>query len=447
MMKDKVHTLPSFATFLNKVFDFRSYLPDFADARRDPEILPRTIFLAMFHSFAFRLPSMQQLETDLANSCLQRWIEAERPFRDDTLRYSLCGFELEPLEHMLVDINRRLKRDKVFYPGRVQGHLVAALDGIEVLSSFSRRCDCCLQRRVFVRDQAGRKVEQIQYYHRAVACQMIHSPVKPILAIEWLQPGESEDTAALRLLRRLPTLYGSKFFDILLLDALYAQTPVLKLVHEAGWDVVISLKKNLPDLHQSAQRLFNRREPDHSYTEQQDGKRYQIQVWDTEGLPFSNDNPEPIRVVRSQEVLARNRYRQGELSPHTTDHEWLWLTTLKTSQFPAVQVRALGHERWKQENNGWNDRTQNWAFKHDFLHACNHRPKSQELSHNGEPQLVPNRGLAAVTLILLIAFALVSAFALRHSKLVRLYQHSTLAVSRQLYAWGMKSPPPIRGPD
>lgn len=446
-MKDKVHTLPSFSTFLNKVFDLRSHLADLADARRDPEISPQTIFLAMFHSFAFRLPSLQQLEADLANAALRRWIDADRAFRDDTLRYSLCGFDLQPLEQILIHVNRRLKRDKVFYPGRVQGCIVAALDGVEVLSSFSRHCDSCLQRRVFVRDQTGRKVEQIQYYHRAVACQIVNSPVKPILALEWLQPGEGEDTAALRLLRRLPTLYGSKFFDILLMDALYAQTPVLKLTRETGWEVVITLKQNLSDLHQSAQRLFNRRDPDRSYTEQKEGKTYDIQLWDTEGLPFSNDHPDPIRVVRSQEILTRNRYREGKLSPHSTHHEWLWLTTLDAQRFSPTQIRNLGHARWKQENNGWNDLTQNWAFKHGFLHSCAHRPKSKEPSSSGERELVPNRGLAAVTLILLIAFALLSAFALRHSKLVPLYHQTTLAVSRQLYSSGVKSPPPIRGPD
>ena len=315
-----------------------------------------------------------------------------------------------------------------------------------MLSSFSRHCEHCLQRRVFVRDQTGRKVEQIQYYHRAVACQIVNSPVKPVLALEWLQPGESEDTAALRLLRRLPKLYGSKFFDILLLDALYAQAPVLTLVHEIGWEVVISLKQNLPDLHQSAQRLFNRRDPDRTYTEQQEGKRYEIQLWDTEGLPFSNDNPEPVRVVRSHEVLTRNRYREDKLTPHTTHHEWLWLTTLNPQTFSTAQVRSLGHNRWRQENNGWNDLTQNWAFKHGFLHACRHRPKAKPPASTDEPELVPNHGLAAVTLILLIAFALVSAFALRHSKLAPRCHHTTVAVSRQLYSSGVKSPP-IRGPD
>jgi len=137
----------------------------------------------------------------------------------DVLRYSLCGFDLTGWEEMLVHSNRTLKRGKAFDEGRAQGRIVAALDGVEVLSSYSRCCDSCLERRVTSR-QGGTKVEQVQYYHRAVGCQIISSPVKSFLAVEWLWPGEGEDTAALRLLHRIPDLYGSRFCDILLLDAL-----------------------------------------------------------------------------------------------------------------------------------------------------------------------------------------------------------------------------------
>jgi len=444
-MKERAHSLPSFSAWLNKGFDLRAQAARMADARTDPEISPSSIFLAMFHSFVFRLPSFQQLDSELAHSHLQDWIGAERGFRDDTLRYSLCGFDLDPLEAMLVDVNRRLKRGKAFDEGRVQGRLVAALDGIEVLSSFSRRCDSCLERRVILKDQAGRKIEQTQYYHRAVGCQMVHSPIKPFLAIEWLQPGEGEDTAALRLLNRLPDLYGSRFFDILLLDALYAQTPVLELVRKIGWDAVISLKQNSRDLYQSAVRLFASRPPDVNLTEQRDHKTYRVQLWDAEGLPFTIDNPKPVRVVRSEEVLDRNRYREGELVSHSTDHEWLWVTTLPKQIFPTPVIRQLGHSRWKNENNGWMDLTKYWAFKHGFLHACRHRPKQANAS--GDLESVANRGLAAVTLILLIAFALTSAFVLRHSKLARRDHLTAIAVAAQLRAWTSKVPPSIRAPD
>jgi hypothetical protein len=340
------HELLSFARYLNKVFDFRATAATLTDSRLDPDIPPSAVFLAAFHGFAFRLSSFQQLEAELNQPALQRWIGADRAFRDDVLRYSLSGFQVEGLQRMLIQVNRTLKRNKALDTGRVQGRIVAALDGIEVLSSYSRCCDSCLERRVSVR-KAGVKVEQVQYYHRAVGCQIISSPAKPFLALEWLQPGEGEDTAALRLLGKLPDLYGSRFFDVLLLDALYAQAPVLQLAERIGWDLVISLKQNQRELYQSAVRLFASRPADGRGDEQHDGKEYQVQIWDSEGFPFSADHSQPVRVVRSEEKLTQNHYRRGKLQPETTDHEWLWITTLDAKVFPATLVRRLGHDRWK----------------------------------------------------------------------------------------------------
>ena len=200
-----VHELPSFARYLNKVFDFRTGVAGLTDSRQAPEIPPAAVFLAAFHAFVFRLPSFQQCQAELTRPALQRWIGVQRAFRDDTLRYSLSGFALEGLEIMLVQANRTLKRNKAFDAGRVQGRIVAALDGVEVLSSYSRCCDSCLERRVASR-RGGVKVERLQYYHRAVGCQIVSGPVKSFVAWEWLQPGEGEETAALRLLRRLPAI-------------------------------------------------------------------------------------------------------------------------------------------------------------------------------------------------------------------------------------------------
>ena len=438
------HEITSFDRYLNKVFDFRSAAAALTDARVAPQISPTSVFLAAFHGFVFRLPSFQQLEAELAQPALQRWIGADRAFRDDVLRYSLSGFSLDGLQSMLVSVNRTLKRNKAFDAGRVRGCIVAALDGIEVLSSYSRCCDACLQRRVTVRKN-GIKTEQVQYFHRAVGCQIVSGPVKAFLDFEWLQPNEGEETAALRLLRRLPQLYGSPFFDILLLDALYAQTAVLDLAQQIGWDLVISLKQNQPDLYKSAVRLFGQRSPDAAFTQQRDHKTYQVLLWDTEGLPFSSNDPRLVRVLRSQETLTENHYRQGQIQAEQTSHEWLWITTLALKTFPAPQLRRLGHDRWILENNGWNDLTQHWAFKHGFLHACQHRP--QAITESGDRQPVANRGLAAVTLILLLAFTLCAAFVHCHSKLVRLYGFSTMEVAAQLRRSLSKLPPNIRAPD
>jgi hypothetical protein len=317
------------------------------------------------------LTSFQQLDTELSHSYLQNWIGVERPFHDDVRRCSLCSFKLEPLEQPLVDIARRLKRRKALDAGRVQGHLVAALDGIEPLSSFSRHCESCLERRVTLQDETSQRFERLQYYHRAVGCQIINSAVKPFLALEWLRPGEGEDKVALRLLTRLPGLYGSRFFDILLLGSLYAQAPVLKLAQHIGWDLVISLKQEKRDLYQDGLGLFQARPPDQIFREPQAGKTYEVCLWEEFGLPFSRDHPQPLRVVRTREEPTETHYRGDQEQRETTSHEWLWLTTLG-SVFAAPLVRRLGHDRWKNENNGWMDLTQHWAFKHGFLHACRH---------------------------------------------------------------------------
>jgi hypothetical protein len=144
-------------------------------------------------------------------------------------------------------------------------------------------------------------------------------------------------------------------------------------------------------------------------------------------------------------LVTQNHYRQRQLQPETTAHEWLWITTLDPQAFPANQVRRLGHDRWKLENNGWNDLTQNWAFQHGFLHACRHRP--QTCSPHGTRQPVPNRGLPAVTLILLLAFTLSSAFTLRLSELFRRYRMTTIEVAHQLRRSLSKPPPTIRAPE
>lgn len=437
------HELPSFARYLRKVFDFRQASAALTDSRQQPDISAPSVFRAVFYGFVFRLRSFQQLQFDLAQPPLQQWLGAERAFGDDVLRYSLCGFDLAGLEQMLVAINRQLKRNKAFDQGRVQGRLVAALDGIEVLSSYSRCCESCLQRRVVVKTPEGDTRERLQYYHRAVGCQLISPPVKPFLAFEWLAPGEGEDTAARRLLARLPELYGSRFFDILLLDSLYAQAPVLRLARQSGWDLVVTLKQERRELYQSAQGLFRRQSPE-VFEERSDGACRQVQLWPSEGLAFSADYPELVRVVQSEEQLTRPCRRGGQAAQETTAQSWVWITTLDARAFPPRTVWRLGHARWKNENNGWNDLTQNWALKHGFLHACKHRPKV--LSAAGRRQEVANRGLAVVVLILCIAFALFSAFALLHSKLLRRYRLPLLEVARQLYrsVWRL---PPIRAPD
>jgi hypothetical protein len=197
-------------------------------------------------------------------------------------------------------------------------------------------------------------------------------------------------------------------------------------------------KQEKRDLYQDALGLFQARPPDQTFTEAQAGKTYAEHLWEESGLPFRQDHPQPLRVVRTQEGLTQRHYRGEQKQTEATRQEWVWITTV-TVTFPASVVRRLGHARWKNEDNGWMDLTQHWDLKHGFLHACRHRPPRRPPS--GQRQPVPNHGLAAVTLILLIAFALCSAFVLRHCKLARRDHLTTLAVAAQLRGGISHAPP------
>ncbi|MGB7592410.1 MAG: hypothetical protein WCD04_02915 [Terriglobia bacterium] len=115
--------------------------------------------------------------------------------------------------------------------------------------------------------------------------------------------------------------------------------------------------------------LFQARQPDQTFRERQEGKAYEVRLWEEQGLPFAQDHPQPVRVIRTREQVTQTHYRRGRPQAQTTSQEWFWITTLPAPAFSAPQVRRLGHARWKVENNGGNDLTPNWALKNGFLRA------------------------------------------------------------------------------
>lgn len=98
---------------------------------------------------------------------------------------------------------------------------------------------------------------------------------------------------------------------------------------------------------------------------------------DTDGLPFSSDNPEPIRVVRSEEVLERNQYREGTdpacyLPRMALDHHTAYTRLSGCRGSPTPAQPSAKREQM--------DVTKYWAFKNGFLNACRHRLKQPNAS-------------------------------------------------------------------
>jgi hypothetical protein len=82
------------------------------------------------------------LDGELSQSYLQHWIGAERAFRDDTLPYICMASNLDALESMLVDMNRRLKTRQGL-EGKVQNRLSVGSGRHRGALHFSRCCESC----------------------------------------------------------------------------------------------------------------------------------------------------------------------------------------------------------------------------------------------------------------------------------------------------------------
>lgn len=378
--------------YFHKVYDLSSLVKGMRDFRRWHRVPAQTIFLSVFFLFLLRLPSFNRLEKELQRRPLQRLIPpALGPLPSaDTLGYALECFDWEPLERALVGVNRQLKRNKVYRSGSLKGWLVAAMDGVELFHSQSRCCGQCLTRQV-TKEVAGQKVKVPEYYHRAVVCQLVGVKPQAILGLELWQPEEGEFTVAQRLFSRLIGWYGC-YFQVLVVDALYAKAPFINLVVGAGMHIVVRLKDERLAVLKDAQGLFDHRPADLVYVEA--GGKVKYWVWDEGGFESWAGVAKPLRVVKLVEQ-KRTRVRRGKQWKEAVEYREIWLaTSLGPAELSGLEVGKIYHWRWEIENNGFRDLKTNWHLDHAFVH---------------QP-----RALYALLLVLALVFTLFYAFVYRN---------------------------------
>ena len=70
------------------------------------------------------------------------------PLSEDAIGYALERYDSQAVFRLGCDVARQLKRNGVFRSNWSRGLVVAAVDGIEICSSFARFCDHCMERKV-----------------------------------------------------------------------------------------------------------------------------------------------------------------------------------------------------------------------------------------------------------------------------------------------------------
>ena len=329
------------------------------DSRPQPQI-PTHVFPAVFFAmFTCRIGSFNELEQHRRKSSWRRWLGRSGLPSADALAYVSERIDADDLRAILGSIYTRLKRNKVLSPRR--GWALAAIDGHEINSSYKRRSEHCLEREIEVDGET-----RTQYYHRIVALQIIADGFNLMLDLEMLLPGEDEVAAALRLLARVLENHP-RCFDVLVADAIYLRPSMLDFARDHGKHLIAVLKANQPELLLEAKTLMAPEEPTRIKGEK---PSQSIALRDMEGFTTETIT-EAVRVVWShEETLVRERVA-GEWQQREVESDWLWVTTMEQSLAPAEIVAGLGHDRWKIENEGFNELVTHWHANHYYHHHSN----------------------------------------------------------------------------
>ena len=303
--------------------------------------------------FLGRLGSLNALEQSRPSRFWSRWLGGDLPSAD-TVGRVCAGIQVDDLRSLHRCLYSRMKRRKALEPPG-HGWMVAVLDGHESHATFRRHCDGCLQRVIHASEG-----DRIQYYHRLVVLQLVGRDAAILLDAEPIRPGEDEIAVAIRLLDRLLPVYP-RAFDVVMGDALYADSRFFNWALEHGKEAMAVLKNERRDLYQDARGLF-----EHSEPVLFPGHPVHHACWDVEGFTTWPQVRQPVRVVRS--VEKRTVRRQLDHQPEEVPSDWMWVTTLSKASASTRAVVQMGHSRWTIENQGFNEAVNAWHADHVYKH-------------------------------------------------------------------------------
>ena len=353
-------------TYLDKVFDFSRLANALPEGRQFPQHPWKKVFDAIFLGAAMQLPSLLQIEASCRGGALAKRIG---PIGDDTLGYALERQSPEPVFALGCEIAHRLKRNGVLRSDWSRGLAVAAVDGIEICSSFARCCDACMRREV-QHKVGGEMRTDIQYYHRIVAVVVVSSSVPVPLGIRFQKDGEGEVSCALALLKDLTDQLGRRFLDILVGDALYLQAPFVGEIEALGLDWAFTLKENRPELLREAGRL-TQTDPD-GVSSVPGGE---LRWWHRPEVDWPAAD-RLVRVVKTVRIEQQRCVKVTEQADHRTKSKTtvprkstnFYATNLHLRSIPPLFIHQLGRARWGIDTEVFQTITVDCHLKHPAVH-------------------------------------------------------------------------------
>jgi len=357
-----------FEAYLDKVFDWSARVASLPKGRQSPSPAWPKVFDCVFWGAASQIANLHRLEAECQRGVLRQRIGK---LREDTVGYALERQDPAPLFALGCEVARRLKRNGVLHSDWARGRVVAAIDGIEICSSFVRCCDTCLEREVEHKVE-GVMRKDVQYYHRIVVVVLVSTEFPLPLGLRFQQQGEDEVACARALLQELDRKLGRRFLDVLVADSLYLRRGWVQELEKLQLEWVITLKENQPELLAEAQRLTGG-PPQMTWSTPSD----QYQLWHAAETYW----PVADRAVGVVKTLRRQKKRQVALTPagspqtpkggkqevqeESTNY---YATNLELGSIPPAFIHQLGRSRWRIDSDAFQTLTTQAHLKQPSVH-------------------------------------------------------------------------------
>jgi hypothetical protein len=354
--------------YRDKVFGFSGLVSALPEGRQSPRHPWKKVFDAVFLGSVMQIPSLLQIEAECRDGSLAKRIG---PISDDTLGYALQRQSPEPVFALGCEIARRLKRNGVFHSDWSRGLVVAAVDGIEICSSFARCCDACMEREIQHKVNGELRTD-IQYYHRIVVVAVVSTPFPIPLGVRFQKNGEGEVACALTLLQDLAGHLGRRFLDLLVGDALYLQAPFVKEVESVGLAWAFTLKENQSALLREAEELTP---PSPTGAHSEPGR--EIQYWHLPEVDWPVAN-RLVRVVKTVRMESRRRVpltekevpRAKGRTAVTQRSTNFYATNFELGSVTPLFIHQLGRSRWRIDTEAFQTITSDCHLKHPAVHQA-----------------------------------------------------------------------------
>lgn len=314
--------------------------------------------------FSLKYPSLLQFDKDRneverVKHNLKTLFKIEHAPSDTYMRERLDEVDPRHLQKTLDRLIAQLQRGKVLEQYRYFGdYCLVSLDATGCFSSHEIHCEsCCVK---------NHKDGSVTYYHQMLAAVMMH-PKYPTVFPLMLEPIQKQDgktkndcehNAAKRLLKNLRNSHPHLKM-IIVLDGLYADGVIIKLLKELNFPFIITAQSDDLKYMFEFYRASNKKEITETGDHQKTIYRYANQ------LPL-NDTHHDIEV----NVLECIETTQLKKKKTVDEKYFCWITDLPLEEKSVKQIAKGGRARWKIENETFNTlKNQGYQFEHNFGHG------------------------------------------------------------------------------